>query len=58
MEVFSRDLLCEIGKGDEPPPEQRAGQLREEMEEVELSLALSLGSRFGLDRKGDNLRLS
>jgi len=55
MEGFSRDLLCGIGKGDEPPPEQRAGQLWEEME---LSLALSLGSRFGLDRKGDNLPLS
>ncbi|CAD6254884.1 unnamed protein product [Miscanthus lutarioriparius] len=50
-----RDLLCGIGKGDEPPPEQRPGQLRKQMEEVELSLGLSLGGRFGLDRKGDKL---
>ena len=50
MEGFSRDLLCGIGKGDEPPR-----QLREQMEEVELSLGLSLGGRFGLDRKGDKL---
>jgi len=55
MEGFSRDFLCGIGKGDAPPPEQRRGQLREEMEEVELSLGLSLGGRFRLDRKGDNL---
>jgi len=55
MEGFSRDLLCGIGKGDEPPPEQRPGQLRKQMEEVELSLGLSLGGRFGLDRKGDKL---
>nr|AGT15870.1 hypothetical protein SHCRBa_252_E12_R_390 [Saccharum hybrid cultivar R570] len=55
MEGFWRDLLCGIGKGDEPPPEQRPGQLREQMEEVELSLGLSLGGRFGLDRKGDKL---
>lgn len=55
MEGFSRDLLCGIGKGDAPPPEKRPGQLREEMEEVELSLGLSLGGRFGLDRKGSKL---
>jgi hypothetical protein len=54
LEGFSRDLLCGIGKGDAPPPKQRPGQLREEMEEVELSLRLSLGGRFRLDRKGDN----
>ena len=52
MEGFLRDLLCGIGKGDAPPPEQRRGQLREEME---LSLGLSLGGWSGLDRKGDNL---
>jgi hypothetical protein len=52
-------LLCGIGKGDAPLPEQRPGQLWEEMEEVELSLGLSLGSQFGLDKRGDKLpRLS
>jgi hypothetical protein len=59
MEGFSRGLLCRIGKGDAPPPEQRPGQLREQTEDVELSLGLSLGGLFGLGRKGDKFpRLS
>ncbi|XP_066378999.1 ninja-family protein 4-like [Miscanthus floridulus] len=57
MEGFLRDFLCGIGKGDDaPPPEQKPGQLREEMEEeVDLSLGLSLGGLFGIARKGDKL---
>jgi len=56
MEGFSRDFLCGIGKGDAPPSEQRPGHLRKEMEEeVELSLGLSLGGLFGIDRMGDKL---
>ena len=56
MEGFSRDFLCGIGKGDAPPTEQRPGHLRKEMEEeVELSLGLSLGGLFGIDRMGDKL---
>ncbi|CAD6256787.1 unnamed protein product [Miscanthus lutarioriparius] len=35
-----------------------SGQLRVEMEEVELSLRLSHGGRFGFDRKGDKLHRS
>jgi len=57
MEGFSRDFLCGIGKGDAPPPEQRPGQLRDEMAEevIELSLGLSLRGMFGIDKKGDKL---
>uniref|UniRef100_A0ACD5XDG4 Uncharacterized protein n=2 Tax=Avena sativa TaxID=4498 RepID=A0ACD5XDG4_AVESA len=49
MEGYSRDLLRGIGGGDEQqrPPPQR---LDLETEEVELSLGLSLGGRFGPDR--------
>ncbi|KAL6645146.1 hypothetical protein ACP70R_016754 [Stipagrostis hirtigluma subsp. patula] len=59
MEGYSRDLLCGIGRGDAPPPEQRPRPPRVEMEEeVELSLGLSLGGRFGLERKGEKLARS
>lgn len=49
-------MLCGIGKGDAPPPEQ--GPPRVEMEDVELTLGLSLGGRFGLDRTGEKLARS
>jgi hypothetical protein len=55
MEGYSRDLLGGIGRGDAPPQEQRPGPAQAETEEVELSLGLSLGGRFGVDRKGDKL---
>ncbi|XP_062216406.1 ninja-family protein MODD-like [Phragmites australis] len=57
MEGYSRDLLCGIGRGDAPPREQRSRPPRVEME-VELSLGLSLGGRFGLERRGEKLSRS
>ncbi|XP_062210349.1 ninja-family protein 1-like [Phragmites australis] len=58
MEGYSRDLLCGFGRGDAPPPEQRPRPPRVDMEEVELSLGLSLGGRFGLERRGERLARS
>uniref|UniRef100_A0A0A8ZU35 Ninja-family protein n=1 Tax=Arundo donax TaxID=35708 RepID=A0A0A8ZU35_ARUDO len=58
MEGYSRDLLRGIGRGDAPPPEQTPRPPSVEMEEVELSLGLSLGGRFGLERKGEKPALS
>jgi len=55
MEGYSRDLLGGIGRGDAPPQEQRPGPAQAETEAVELSLGLSLGGRFGVDRKGGKL---
>ncbi|XP_040378679.1 ninja-family protein MODD-like [Oryza brachyantha] len=53
MEGFSRDLLCGIGRGaDGPRREQRPPRPDAEAEEVELNLGLSLGGRFGLERRG------
>jgi hypothetical protein len=56
---YSRDLLRGIGEGDaprrgegpRPPP-------RVELEEVELSLGLSIGGRFGLERRAEKLARS
>ncbi|CAL4929795.1 unnamed protein product [Urochloa decumbens] len=55
MEGYSRDLLGGIGRGDAPPQEQRPGPAQPGREEVELSLGLSLGGRFGVDRQGERL---
>lgn len=57
MEDYSRDLLCGIGRGDGPRREQKP-RLDLETEEVELSLGLSLGGRFGLERRGEKLARS
>ncbi|CAN6301781.1 unnamed protein product [Urochloa humidicola] len=58
MEGYSRDLLGGIGRGDAPPQEQRPGPPQAGTEEVELSLGLSLGGRFGVDRQGERLARS
>lgn len=52
MEGYSRDLLRGIGGGDD---EQRPPQRLDSEEEVELSLGLSLGGRFGPDRSRSGL---
>ncbi|CAN6320945.1 unnamed protein product, partial [Urochloa humidicola] len=58
MEGYSRDFLGGIGRGDAPPQEQRPGPAQAGTEEVELSLGLSLGGRFGVDRQGERLARS
>ncbi|XP_034570403.1 ninja-family protein 1 isoform X2 [Setaria viridis] len=58
MEGYSRDLLGGIGRGDAPAPPQEQGPGPARSEEVELSLGLSLGGRFGVDRKGEKLARS
>ncbi|KAL6867601.1 hypothetical protein ACP4OV_015625 [Aristida adscensionis] len=61
MEGYSRDLLCGIGRGDAPPSREEQPPRpprRAEVEEVELSLGLSLGGRFGLESKGEKLARS
>ncbi|CAN6290225.1 unnamed protein product [Urochloa humidicola] len=58
MEGYSRDLLGGIGRGGAPPQEQRPGPAQAGKEEVELSLGLSLGGRFGVDRQGERLARS
>ncbi|WVZ55996.1 hypothetical protein U9M48_006586 [Paspalum notatum var. saurae] len=54
MDGYSRDLLSRFGQGDAPPPQEQ-GPARVEMEDVELTLGLSLGGRFGLDKKWEML---
>uniref|UniRef100_A0A0E0CX68 Ninja-family protein n=1 Tax=Oryza meridionalis TaxID=40149 RepID=A0A0E0CX68_9ORYZ len=58
MEGFSRDLLCGIGKGGDGPRGEVRPRVDMEAEEVELNLGLSLGGRFGLDRRGEKLARS
>uniref|UniRef100_A0A0D9VR73 Ninja-family protein n=1 Tax=Leersia perrieri TaxID=77586 RepID=A0A0D9VR73_9ORYZ len=64
MEGFSRDLLGGIGRGEGGDGERGKQKLPprsddvEGEEEVELNLGLSLGGRFGLDRKGEKLARS
>ncbi|TVU47930.1 hypothetical protein EJB05_07548, partial [Eragrostis curvula] len=55
---YSRDLLRGIGRGNAPQREDGPRPPRVEMEEDELSLGLSLGGRFGLDRRGEKLARS
>ncbi|KAF0910887.1 hypothetical protein E2562_004844 [Oryza meyeriana var. granulata] len=58
MEDFSRDLLCGIGRGGNGPRREQRPHLDVEDEEVELNLGLSLGGRFGLERRGEKLARS
>lgn len=55
---FSRDLLRGIGGGDTLLREDGPRPPQVEMEEVELSLGLSLGGRFGLERRVEKLARS
>ncbi|GJN30705.1 hypothetical protein PR202_gb19035 [Eleusine coracana subsp. coracana] len=52
---FSRDLLRGIGGADATQREDGPRPPWVEMEEVELSLGLSLGGRFGLERRAEKL---
>ncbi|KAM3314893.1 hypothetical protein ACQJBY_033584 [Aegilops geniculata] len=60
MEAYSRDLLRGVGGGDEAGRgEEKPGRLDSQTEEVELSLGLSLGGRFGQERRrGEGLARS
>nr|XP_040243301.1 ninja-family protein MODD isoform X2 [Aegilops tauschii subsp. strangulata] len=60
MEAYSRDLLRGVGGGGEAGRgEEKPGRLDSQTEEVELSLGLSLGGRFGQERRrGEGLARS
>ncbi|KAE8776594.1 ninja-family protein [Hordeum vulgare] len=60
MEAYSRDLLRGLGGGDEAGRgEEKPRRLDSQAEEVELSLGLSLGGRFGQERRrGEGLARS
>ncbi|VAI08358.1 unnamed protein product [Triticum turgidum subsp. durum] len=60
MEAYSRDLLRGVGGGGETGRgEEKPRRLDSQAEEVELSLGLSLGGRFGQERRrGEGLARS